>query len=341
MKICIPIQVKPEGGGNYFLLNFINHLNSKGISHTDQLTDRYDVLFTSHWQVGYAEILRGIRRNPFLRLVHRIDGAAQDYGRRDNADEIQHQVNLLTDLTIFQSYYCRHSTREKFPVIVHDGPVIYNPVDTDRFRPDGEQIHFPERVKVCCVTWSTNPRKGAQSIYLVARANPDVGFVLCGHYSDAPQLPNIHVMGVLRREELATALRSCDVLLTFSENEACPNHVLEGLASGLPILYKESGATPEVVGDCGLPTEAENFCQQLSQVMERRQELSHKARDRALRHFHPDIIFPRYLEEIKRALDRPTTENVARRYVRAISYQRSVWPLLRRRLAFRRTKPMP
>ncbi len=308
MKICVPIEIKPEGGGNYFLQNFLRYLDQRGIPHTHEITDRYEVLFTSHWLVHPRLVRRGLARNPALRLVHRIDGAARDYGRDPRVDALQHEINRMADLTIFQSRYCRFSTREKFPVIVHDGPVIYNPVDTEQFRPDGPRRQFPETIRLCCVTWSMNPKKGAQTMYDVALANPDLGFILCGRFPDAPQRPHIHALGVLDRDELAAVMRSCDALVTFAENEACPNVVLEGLASGLPILYRDSGAAPELVGDCGLAVEPAHFREQLQRIMREHETLSQRARQRALTAFAPQVAFGRYIEEVERTLKRPPTE---------------------------------
>ena len=242
MKICIPIEFKPHGGGFYFLKSFSYFLNKKGHEVTTSVTDRSDVLFTNHWMTSRGKILKAVRCNPRIRIVQRIDGAAQDYGRKDDVDRRQRDVNLLADLTIFQSNYCRYSTREKFPIIAHDGPVIYNPVDTELFYPADKYVSLDSKVRVACVTWSTNPRKGAASVYEVAYRNLDTNFVLCGQYHDAPNLANIHRHGVLTHQELATVLRTCHVMLTFSQNESCPNHVLEALASGLSILYQDSGA---------------------------------------------------------------------------------------------------
>ena len=306
MKVCIPIEFRPHGGGHYFLRSLSGYLGENGCTVTKEIGDRYDVLFTNHWMVSQSQILRAIRRNPKVRVVQRIDGAAQDYGRRDDADLRQQRVNRLADLTIFQSQYCRYSTREKFAVIRRDGPVIHNPVDVGLFTPEGPRHALPEPVLVACVSWSTVPLKGAASVYAVAKRNPRVGFILCGRYPGAPELPNIHRLGVLGREELATILRSCHVLLTFSQNEACPNHVLEALASGLPVLYHDSGAMSEVVGDCGLPVTVENFDKQLEQITDRREMLSVQARERATTRFHPDRVLARYREAMQEALERPT-----------------------------------
>jgi len=306
LRFCVPIAIKPEGGGNYFLWNFLAYLKRQGMAYTDRIDDgRYDVLFASHWLVPPETIRRAKRSNPGLRVVHRIDGAAQDYGRNPQADRVQRQVNLLADLTVFQSQYCRRSTRELFLVIAHDGPIIHNPVDVEQFRPDGERVTFPEPVTVCCATWSTNPRKGLQSVYDAAAANPDIGFVLCGRYPDAPRLPNVHMMGVLDRRTLATIMRSCTAFVTFSEREACPNVVLEALASGLPVLYKPSGASPELVGECGLPVELADFRTQLDRVVADRAKLSRLARERAVSRFSPERVFPLYIGAIREALARP------------------------------------
>jgi glycosyltransferase involved in cell wall biosynthesis len=318
MRVCIPIEFKPQGGGHYFLKSFSEYLLAHQHSVTADIRDRYEVLFTNHWMVPRRQILKAIRRNPRVRIVQRIDGAAQDYGRDPEADRIQHEVNLLADLTIFQSEYCRYSTREKFPVIIQDGPVIHNPVDVNLFTPSGKRRSFPQDTLVAAVTWSQNPMKGAASVYAVTRNNPNVGFVLCGNFSDAPSVPNVHALGILSRDELAEALRSCDAMITFSQNEACPNHVLEALASGLPVLYHDSGAMKEVIGDCGEPVTPEDFLSQLKLVLQHKTRYSTAARQRAIKHFAPQRIFPQYLEAINNALGIPTRLPTARRL--AIAY---------------------
>ena len=87
--------------------------------------------------------------------------------------------------------------------------------------------------------------------------------------------------------------------------------MLEALASGLPVLYHDSGAMAEVIGECGLPVTAENFAPQLEQVMDRWTELSLLARQRVLTHFHPQRVFPRYVDVMRAVRQRPTTVPLA------------------------------
>ena len=331
MRVCIPIPFRPEGGGQYFLQLFRRHLRTHGHEVVDDVAGRYDVLLTNHWVVPLRTILAAIRHNRDVRIVQRIDGSATDYGRSGHADQRQHEVDLVADLTVFQSSYARWSTREKFPVIVHDGPVIHNPVDLDRFTPDGPRAECTGSTRIASVSWSTNRKKGASGIYEIARLNPSVEFFLCGRFLDLPSLSNVHYLGVLDRDRLPIVLRTCHALLTLSENEACPNHVLEALASGLPILYADSGAMTEVIGNCGLPVTVETSTAQIAAVMKDRENRSRRSRQRAVDHFEPRTIFTRYLAAIKQARIAPPRVAVQTRFLWALGGPAAVWWLGRDR----------
>jgi len=242
MRIAIPFLPTTPAGGSQFIRLFRRWLEGNKIFHTSDPNSAVDILFLNSWQTQRPAVLYSLFHNPNLRIVHRIDGAAQDYGRADDADIHLAAINRLADISIFQSNYCHHSTQTKYPIVVRDGPIISNPVDLELFTPVPDPFAPTSPIKVACVTWSPNTMKGAAQIYQTAAANPSISFVLCGPYADAPALPNIERLGVLERQELAATLRSCQLMLTYSQNEACPNHVLEGLASGLPILHSNTGA---------------------------------------------------------------------------------------------------
>lgn len=305
MKTCIPIELKPQGGGYYFLEAFKAYLESIGWEVTFTPEKDTDILFTNHWMVPRRMILEAIRRKPDIRIIQRINGCAQDYGREIQADRKQGAVNKLADLTIFQSQYSRYANREKYPVIGADGPVIHNPVDINLFTPDGERIALPEGVNLACVTWSMNRKKGWPEIYEAARRYPDIRFVLCGQFPEVPQLPNMDVRGVLDREDLARTLRSCDAMLTFSQSEACPNHVLEALASGLPVLYRDSGAMAEIIEGCGFEISIEDLAAKVTSMKRDRDRITRDARQRCLERFNPNIVFPRYLDEMLDTVKKP------------------------------------
>lgn len=84
-----------------------------------------------------------------------------------------------------------------------------------------------------------------------------------------------------------------------------PNHVLEALASGLPVLYDDSGAMREVIGECGLPVTIENFLNQYVKISGQLRPYSQRARQRAELLFSPSKIFPKYMEFINMARNAP------------------------------------
>lgn len=298
MKFCVPIDIKPEGGVNRFLKNFIKYLRDNNAEITKDILGEYDILFVNSWIVEYPDVLRAKRKYPKIKVVHRIDGSSLDYGGYSSGDKKQAEVNLLADLTIFQSTYSRYATTKKYNVISNDGPVIYNPVDVNIFYPSSQIYNASSKINVACATWSTNPGKGAQDIYKIAIHNPDIDFILIGRYPDAPNISNLHKTGVLAEQAIADKLRYCSVFLHMAENDPCPNVVIEALASGLPVLYKDRGGTAELVGDCGVAVKVEDFRKELENVLKKREDISAKARQRAMNRFAPGIIFQKYLEAI-------------------------------------------
>lgn len=314
--ICIPIAHQRQGGMHTFLATFRAWLDKHGIPHTTDIDADYDVLFANSWAVPYRTIRQQKLRRRNLRVVHRVDGSARAYGRIDDADERQALANLCADLTVFQSRYSRSSTREQARIVYHDGPVIYNAVDTNLFHathtggagPRAILAAMRRPIRVCNASFSTNRLKGTWQLGEYAARNADVTFVLCGRYPELPHLPNIQQMGHLDRGDLATAMRTCDVFLHLARNDACPNVVLEALASGLPVLYRDSGGTPELVGRCGSPLDARRLHEQLTDLIDAGPGLGRAARTRAVEYFSPDRIFPQYLEAMAHARSQPVPD---------------------------------
>ena len=298
LTYCLPIEVRAKGGMYTFMGYFLAHLQQEGIQFTQSLSDTYDILFVNSWVIPYKLILKIKRDHPNIRVIQRVDGSAQDYGRHDNADNQQAKVNLLADLTIFQSQYSKHSSREKFRVIHQNGPVVYNPVDPVLFNPEGDKMSLPGSFRICNASWSTNRKKGTWKLGQLAQQHPDITFVLCGRYEDIPDVPNICMLGHLDRNGMAAAMRSCHSFLNLSENDPCPNVILEAMASGLPIMYVDSGGVNELVGNSGFAIRCETFRQSYEKMISCHTNIAQEARKRILEHFTPEIIFPQYLAAI-------------------------------------------
>lgn len=329
MRICLPSVEREEGGSGTFRRLWRGWLTQQDIPWTEDLDAEYDVLFVNAWQTPYSLVYRHKVRLPHLRVVQRVDGAGKDYGRTDGADMIQQAVNTLADATIFQSDYSRHSTMRKYKIIGLDGETIYNPVDTEHYTPNGTRLDLPPtgKLRVVSAIWSPNRRKGGWRVPLLAQANPDLEFIFIGRapFKSAP--PNVRCLGLMDHYQLAAALRSGDLFLNLSENDPCPNIVLEAMASGLPILYVPSGGTPELVGaEGGLPIENDAaFRPQLERIRADLAAYQAAARYRAVQHFAPNKIFPQYWAVIEAARRREMPSFLRHKFSQGQMIRRWVW----------------
>src|SRR5262245_239261 len=289
-----------------FVAQLRTYLDVHGVPHTADLRDDYDFLFVNSWVVPYARVRHVKETHPAVRVVHRVDGSSMDYGGYRSGDARQARVNLLADLTVFQSAYSKLATTKKFHVMTQDGPVIRNPVDPVLFTPEGARLGRADgRPAVACASWSTNPGKGMGDIDRLAAIHTDVDFVLCGRFEGLRLRDNLIHLGHASRSDIAQALRSCDVFLTLSERDSAPNVVIEALASGLPVLYRDSGGVPELVGDCGLPVTVGTLRDLLDQMLTRREAFARAARERASCHLAPEVVCPQYLAAMSATSRRP------------------------------------
>lgn len=313
MKICIPMKTLAEGGGNYVINNFRRYLDGQGIEHTQDVLDAFDVLFTNSWNQDYYLLLQGLKHNIDARVVHRANGVAHNYGRFDDADDRHRRIASLADAVIYQSQYAYDLQRKQYKIIKQDGPVIWNPVDLEQFTPAATKSELTGTIRIAYSKFSTNPFKGEAQLYQVAAANPDIDFYLCGRYDDPPEIPNLHLMGKLDRQQLAQTLRSCHMLLAFFRNESCSNTIIEGMSSGLPVLYLDSGSNQELVQDAGAATTVDNFRENVDRIMAQHVVHAQAARERAENLFSMDGQFGQYVQVIEQALSEPLYVSVSQR----------------------------
>ena len=292
LSLCLPFEPPARGGGGFgFLRLWERWLTQHGIPWTRAITDRHPVLFVNSWHTRPVNIRIARCLRPGLRVIHRVDGWPPLYGRTDGIERRLVRLNREATLTIYQSQWARETLQA---LGFGDGPVIYNPVDVTMFYPrapsETSQYH------VAVVSWSDNPSKGLRAYRDIIHANQEITFINYGRLLIG-NAPNLRNMGEVPWTQLPALLRECEVLLTMADHEACPNHVLEALASGLPVLYRDSGATRELVADAGAPVTVDTFAAAFASW-----RLSdEQARRRALE-FACDRIFPQYLKAISDVL---------------------------------------
>lgn len=129
----------------------------------------------------------------------------------------------------------------------------------------------------------------------------------------ATELSNkIHYHGAVTRDKVSEVLRN-SVYLSLDVNPACPNTVVEALASGSPVVAFDTGALPElVVGDAGIVVpygsdpwqlefpDVKALSRAILKVMGNYTDYSKKARKIAEERYSIDTMTEKYYDIINR-----------------------------------------
>lgn len=143
---------------------------------------------------------------------------------------------------IFNSNFIKNHYK-KF-INIENSEVVYNGCDTTIFYPS-ENIKL-KKYQIVTHHWSDNMNKGYQMYYdlwkYLQRTN-NYNFVFIG--KNVPEMfKEVPITGPYVGLELSNKIRDCQIYITDSIYDSCPNHVIEAISCGLPILYRkhEGGA---------------------------------------------------------------------------------------------------
>lgn len=271
MKIYIHYNItnNPYGGANSFLKALISEVSrSPKVRILNKFKEKPDIFLYNSFSTGRGRIKVGTIKNVFrlgypnilqffvggltrrkVFLIHRVDGIAQLYGRMNKEeDDLQLLLNRYADHTIFQSRFCLESFKA-YGYSSEKHSIICNGVNQKLFNLNGK-VYWDGRskVKVFSSSWSKNPKKGHEIIAKVSEFD-FVETYFVGNWPEGVDMKRVRVLPPMHQEELAREYRKYDVFFHPAENDPCPNSVLEALSCGLPVLYRNSGGTPEIVGE--------------------------------------------------------------------------------------------
>lgn len=143
---------------------------------------------------------------------------------------------------IFNSQFIKNHYK-KF-INVNNSEVVYNGCDTSIFYP---QLYIkPQKFRIVTHHWSDNMNKGYQIYYDLwsyLKKTNNYEFVFIG--KNVPKMfKEVPITGPYVGLELSNAIRNCQIYITDSIFDSCPNHVIEAISCGLPILFRkhEGGA---------------------------------------------------------------------------------------------------
>jgi glycosyltransferase involved in cell wall biosynthesis len=254
LSIFHQFSAPPGGGGNQTLRAVLGELRRRGVR-VELLTispSSRAVLFNS-FNFDFARLRLFAARRAGVRLVHRVGAVTSLYrGFDDGTDARVAAINLeLAHATLAISQATIDMYRS-IGVELVDPHVVHNGCDDSIFHPNG-RVAFScnRRIRLVSTSWSDNPNKGAL-LYRWLEEHLDWDRYEYTFVGNTP-LPFARIRHVppLPSVELADVLRSHDIFVTATANDAYSNSLVEALSCGLPAVYLDSGGSREAVKEAG------------------------------------------------------------------------------------------
>jgi glycosyltransferase involved in cell wall biosynthesis len=245
----------PWGGGNKTLTELCDQLNNAGHEVVYRLNhDDINLIFcfdprpngSGEWYQNFLNY----KTKHSIPIIQRV-GDCGTHGKPDLTSLVKQSV-LYSDFIIFPSEWAKKQIGfkgDKYEII-HNAPlsVFHNFKKTVDLSDD--------KIKVVTHHWSPNPKKGYSLYkkldeYLFGR--DDISFRYIGQWPIEPLKSSEYYSPTGDNKFISEKISECDIYLTASEEEAGANHVLEGMACGLPVVYHiNGGSIPEYCKDYGL-----------------------------------------------------------------------------------------
>ena len=246
MIIYINRQPKsgPWGGGAKTVNKLAELLLSKGHTVVYQLSKGIDVIFCFDPRPNsfgeHIDHLYAYKRSfPRTKIIQRV-GDVGTHGK----PELTHMVKQCltrSDYFIFPSEWSKRwiNYQGSNCAVVDNAPMqIF-------YQNRNSNLELGKEIKVVTHHWSTNPKKGFDIYEKFDQwcEGKNISFHYIGQVPPGVQFKNY--TKPISAEALSEELPKHDIYLTASEEEAGANHVLEALAAGLPVVYRENGGSIE------------------------------------------------------------------------------------------------
>jgi len=274
IHILSDIKDHAWGGGNQFLKTLRHQLRRSG-RYAESIAEANVILFNSHHQT--EEVIDAKIKYPKKHFVHRL-GSVFTYARGDRyLDKIVIEMNkTVADGTVFQSAW-QEGKYYEIGLPIGISTIIHNAPNNQIFNTRKEGTHDRDRIRIITTGWSTGTIKGFD-IYKYLDEHLDFTkyqFIYLGN--SKLKFNNIETFPPQDSRVVASMLKGSDIFITATQNDACSNSLVEALHCGLPVVVRNSGGNPELVGNGGLLFEGtEDVIQAIEMVSSNLEHFSKK-----------------------------------------------------------------
>ena len=219
-----------------------NALELKGLEFSKDSINRLNII-TGRYEKGSNNILR-------------LDGLYLDSkGKLGDSNKKNKPIFKCYDAfdhIVFQSVYAK-KVYEAFTGIKKNNSIIHNGV-CDHFFKEIDPVGKPEgfdKVVIASSNWRRHKRiEECINAFKDPRLK-NVALVILGGYKNVKQ-QNVFSLPKIPYNDLPKYYQMADAMIHLCWLDCCPNTVVEGLASGLPVVCSHNGGTPELVKDNGV-----------------------------------------------------------------------------------------
>ena len=274
-SICILPKLKGPGGPSSFQAKLIHGLSALGIgTHHDPHTPGTQAVLVIGATRQFGDLLYAKRNH--IRIIQRLDGMNWLHKRQSTgwkhylrSERMNLQLSFirrwLADEIVYQSNFTRDWWNTVYGSLRKPNRVIHNGVDLNTFTPKGKSELPRDFIRLLVVEGSFkggherdlfNAVEAANR--LSARLDFHVELMIVGnapmHMREqvaCTHKASVRWMGLVPHEQIPELDRSAHLLFPAEINAACPNSVVEALASGLPVVSYATGSLPELIGEDG------------------------------------------------------------------------------------------
>ena len=238
----------PWGGGNKTVQCLVENLSDMGHSIVFDLNHPdIDTVFcfdprpnsSGIWYQTFLDYKS--RVNPKLKIIQRV-GDVGTHGKPELTSLVKSSVEY-SDYIIFPSIWAKN-------YIEYSGnnfSVIRNRPLNKFHKYKRKYKKLSKKIKIVTHHWSTNSKKGFDIYKLLNNNLKEHGieseFTYIGRYPKSLESSDIKLVDPKDSDFLSKELPNHDIYFTASLEEAGANHVLEGIASGLPVVFHNGGGS--------------------------------------------------------------------------------------------------